>query len=195
MNQVNNQVKIMTNTIKKKRAALFFILGIAFISVWLTGCSKDKNEEALKVVLEQMYNCPDNELIELSNQITQADGIEIAPGLYSLENTDYFKKILELYQPYFSEKGLESFLNRAYPSVYHSDAEDNGYITKVEKIEVTRNKKIKTNYAFTVYLNYVPKEGDSQDIEINGSAQFAEEEGKITFIQFFDDLMRLIADK
>lgn len=177
---------------KKRISIIFIAFLLTLVPLLLTGCSKDKKEEALKTVLEQIYNCPDTEITKLRDQAKEAlKDSNTDTGIVSADNSAFLEKMNETYQPYFSEKAYEIFLDNRTPSRYHFDAADRGYTTKTDKIEMERNDRDKSNYSFTLHLKYLPKDGNEQSILLKGSADFSED-NKITALNFEEDLLKLL---
>ena len=80
---------------------LILALVLALIAIRLNSGSPDKKETALKTVLEQMYNCPDRELIQLRDQLTlQLPGdIDATGDTVSPDDNDFIDKHYNMYQP------------------------------------------------------------------------------------------------
>lgn len=178
-------------------------IGIALISIFIVILlvvifskktkSKVENEEVIQHVVEQIFTCPDNEMVELFRDMDTAIH-DITPSLSSkslleLDNSIFSnidKKLEEIYASYISDKWFSSFVNHFYMKYYiYSTAI--GYETMVDHIVITQSETIPTNYSFTIYLNYGPTDGYKKDIEIEGSAQILQDDEKISYIQFFAD--------
>jgi hypothetical protein len=153
----------------------------------------DKNKEALQTVIKQIFTCPNEKMISLYKDMNKEveDIIANLPAdttVYTIDNKVYREidsELEHLYAPYISSEWYESFIFRFKTNYYiYSVAE--GYECKANRIEITQSSTIPTNYSFAIYLSYGLKE-KKKEIELKGSAQFAKEEGKLSYIQFFID--------
>ncbi len=170
---------------------LILALVIALIAIRLNNGSPDKKEIALKAVLEQMYNGPDRELIQLRDQLTlqPSSDIDAAGNTASPDDNDFIDKLYNMYHPYFTEKAYEAFLKNRYPGRYQFDAADRGYTITTDKIKIEQHEA--SAYAFTLHLKYQPKDGTEQTILINGTAEFSED-SKISSLNFENDLLKIL---
>lgn len=175
----------------KYLAILILALILALIAIRLIGGSPDKKETALKTVLEQMYNCPDRELIQLRDQLTLQlpSDIDAAGDTAYPDGNVFIDKLYSKYHPYFTDKAYEAFLKNRYPGRYQFDAADRGYIIKTEQIKITRKEV--SAYSFALHLKYQSKDGTEQTILINGSAEFSDD-SKISSLVFEDDLLNIL---
>lgn len=182
--------------IRRNKIIIILFVLITFTSILFISCSKQERGSAIQNVMELMFNCPNEELVKLSNNMVEEITNKQETGLSKedLSQTELFKKIDELYKGYFTEKGYETFLRLGYPYSFHVNAYEAGYILKVNKVTVTPNKKIPTNYSFTAEILYGPKDGEQKKFEVTGSAQLEENSDKISYIQFFnhDELLKKI---
>ena len=151
------------------------------------GKSLNRNEEAIKTVLEQIFTCPNQEMIEVYNNMFSR--IQTSP-LEENINNEIDKKLYEIYQPYISSKWYESFVMYFYSYLYVYSTTD-GYEIAVAHIDIKRSDTIPTNYSFMVYLNYSKEGGEKYHTKSEGSAQFLEEKGKISYLQLFDKNLKL----
>lgn len=174
--------------ISKNKIIVFMIVIATFTGILFTGCSKQERGSTIKNVIELMFNCPNEELINLSNKMVDEITNTQETGLSLTEQSqpEFFNKIDELYKSYFTEKGYDTFLRLTFPYRFHIDAYEAGYTLKVNKVTVTPNKKIPTNFSFTAEILYGPKDGEQSKFEVTGSAQLQEEGDKISYIQFFN---------
>ena len=155
--------------------------------------SKDKNEKSIQTVVAQIFTCPNKEMIKLYSDMEEvvAEEKNLLPPetkIYSPSEESYSeinKKIEEMYAPYILNRWYESFVKQ-FEMKYVVYSITNEYETKVDHIKITQSDTIPTNYSFTIYLHCGPIAGEKKDIEIKGSAQFTEENGKISYIKFFD---------
>ncbi len=151
--------------------------------------ASDANEEAIKAVVNNIFSSPNDEMISLYNDMLDKADQEVlssAPGqAVSFDSTMLDKKLDETYSGYIAKDWYESFVNKFYTEfITYSIA--GKYDIDVNSIDITQDSRNPINYSFTVYLSYGPVDGSKEDIKIKGSAQFAKEEGKLSFIRFFD---------
>lgn len=171
----------------KNRLVRYFML-LMLVCTLFTGCSKDKKEDLIQSVVMQVFSCPNEELIKLMNDMNEE--IEISntnKKSTSLEDFEFFKKLDSIYSPYFTDKCYEDFLNKRIPYKYHIETDSLGYKMNVTDIEIKQSKNTPTNFDFSINLSYGPEDGEKIKTSINGSAQFADGNDKISFIRFFDD--------
>ncbi len=165
--------------------AILSLLGFSFIH---GSPSKDKNEEAIKAFVNQMFTCPDNELIEASRQIVVDTPNEHASSgikVYSGYSSKFEEKLKEKYAPYFSNSHFESFCQQAFPLSSHFAANKLGITIEVDKIDIVKEKDITpVTYTFTAHLKYGPENGEKKQDVVTGSAQFGKDKGKITWLKF-----------
>ena len=159
--------------------------------------SKNKNEKAIQAVVEQIFTCPNEELIKLYSDMSEAvddkiDSLSPDIKIYSLTDEDFSKienKLEEMYAPYILSSWYESFMKHMQMNfVIYSISKD--YEIEVDHIEITQNETISTNYSFTIDIHYGLIDGEKKDIEIKGSAQFTDVNGKISYIKIFDNELR-----
>ncbi|HWT26407.1 MAG TPA: hypothetical protein VN131_00575 [Mobilitalea sp.] len=167
---------------------LFFLIIIIFFTIKMLKekSTLNKNKETIRIVNEQIFTCPNNDIISLYNDMlnTTENKAQSTPGLGVVDSTELDKKLYEMYSNYISSEWFESFRTKYYSKFYvYSIASE--YEMKVHTIDIVQSKKIPTNYSFTIYLTYGPKDGVKKDTEVEGSAQLTNE-GKISFITFFD---------
>lgn len=167
---------------------VILIIVIFFIFYFIKKANESaKNEEAIRVVTEQIFTCPNEEMIKLYIDMQNvADKTEL--GVHELNTKEIENKIYEMYAPYISDDWYESFVEKFFAYyLYYSVASE--YETKVNKVAIIQHDKKSDNYSFVVSLNYGPIDGVKEDIEIEGRAQFAKEAGKITYIKYSDDVL------
>lgn len=194
---------------KKKRYAVAALLMLAIVLSFSGICiyryvrerSEDKNnKKVLEKVVTELFTGPNDELIELYRnmyrQMTEAatkseEELKKEPNYSSLIED----KIQEIYGPYFTEHGYEEFKMRFIINHYvYSTAVD--YTVKVSRITIKRSEAIPANYSFQADIQYGPEGGSLTDMQIEGSAQFYEEPGRLSYIQFRDPtLYRELRDK
>lgn len=185
-------MKFKKKTVLGIGLGLIFILVALFLVILQSGKIKtgDKNEETIQAVVEQIFTCPDEEMIDLYNDmqdtaINKSDSL--TPGaLVEFDSTEIEKKLKDMYAQYISEEWYDSFVEHFFTEfMIYSTAV--GYETKVDQVVFTQSETIPTNYSFTIYLNYGQTDGEKKKHEIEGSAQISEKDGKVSYIQFFAD--------
>ena len=169
--------------------SFFLVIVVCLILSFAKRAETDKNEEAIRIVTTQIFTCPDEEMLSLFKNMISAMENRISaspePGYGALESSSIDEKIKELYGPYISDEWYESFLQHFYSNFFSYSIADE-YETKVNNIKITQSKEIPSNYEFLLSLNHGLKNGSKENIEMKGSAQFTGEEGKITYLRFFD---------
>jgi hypothetical protein len=173
---------------------LIFILTMIFlINILLRKIKpQDEIQDNMQAVLEQIFTCPDQEMIEAFSNTYNIRDDEIifdTPSSITIgqfATTEIERELKEKYAPYISDTWYDSFIQH-FSNEFHIYSTAIDYETKVEHIEFTQSEKIPTNYSFTIYINYGPFHGEKKDIEIEGSAQIAEKDGKVSYLQLFTD--------
>jgi len=187
---------------KRRKQLLEIVLGIIVVVVAIVmifiysekNKPKDKNKEAIINVVEHLFTGPDIEMVQLFQEFNQAleEMVSKKPvnTMFSPDDSLYNnidEKLIKMYAPYMTEEYYNGAFARDYWSYYFVYSTTEEYEIKVDAIDITQSDKEPMNYTFTIYLNYGPKDGDKKDITIEGSAQFASEEGKMTYLQIFND--------
>lgn len=179
----------------KKKTILGITLSIASIALLImlvvifSGDRKstNKNEEAIKTVIEKIYTCPNDELIDLYNNMI--NNVQSQDDL-----DDHFKeinsKVEYMYKEYIASDWYDSFFIR-FATTYYIYSTAPGYNITVDHIDIIQSDTLPMNYSFIVYLDYGKVGDEMTRLEIDGSAQFSEEEGKISYLQLFDRDIRL----
>lgn len=175
-----------------KKLIIVFVVVITVIAASVLGFKytekirkNNKNKEMIRNVVEKIFTCPDEEMIKLYHNMIQKSLASSDSDVVSLKSKELDKKMDELYSTYFSEEYFETFRQEYYIN-YNIYSTAEGYQIKVKRIEVTQSKSIPTNYSFTVFLNYGLKGEAAKDLSIDGSAQISKNDGKISYIRFFD---------
>lgn len=185
-------------------ALIVFLAGIALIAAafavpGLIDKKMDRNNrKALEAVVKQVFTCPNTELTGLYADMYEEAISNVSASdeqfieFSSLRIEDYLK---EYYSPYFTDIGYSNFKQSFLISsnIYSTAL---GYLTTVDKVEISRSSAIKTNYSFRVYLRHGEEDGYMGTTVVEGNAQFYEEQGKLSYINFFDkELMHKLWDK
>lgn len=177
---------------KKLCMVAMILIGIIFI----TACSKDENETTLKTVVEQLYNCPNEEVIAASKEEPKVDESNLSEGgtgIVSIVEWALFDKFEELYQSYFTEDAYDKLLNERVFYNNHLNAEENNYSLEVKSVSISKNKSDDTKYDFIISVKYIPITGEEKIVDLQGSAQFSEE-GKIEYFKVFTDLKNKLSE-
>lgn len=147
-------------------------------------------EETIQTVVQKVFTCPDEKMRELYNNMYEeaANKADTATEskVVGFDSTEIEKTLKEMYGPYISDDWYDSFVEH-YETKLMIYSIASGYESKIDHIEFEQSKTTPTNYSFTIYLNYGQTEGEKKDIEIKGSAQIAEKDGKLSYIQFLED--------
>lgn len=176
-------------------AVLLSVIAIFVIPAVREGSRDKKNKEVIEAVVKQVLTCPNDELIGLYTDMYE----RIASELDSLENhppkpeesitfsadSKITDKLNKMYGPYFTVNGYEIFQQR-FLLLYFTYSTALEYSITMDDIEITRSDTIQTNYSFTAYISHGAEDGEQQKLEIGGSAQFYEEEGRLSYLQFLD---------
>ena len=185
----------------RKNVAGFIVLLI--VSFLLFGCSTgdneegngaeakesvDKNEQAIRAVIEEEFNGPDEEYKEVLNAAMEAQVSEEYMDDYEayLESPEYqafMNYMEETYASYFTENGYEHFINST-PAFMYSGFEQEYELTP-SAIEITQNEAEETLYDISFQVAYTDGNGESSDYHFEGSATVPEE-GKIGKIEYLD---------
>lgn len=183
----------------KKAVGLLFLI---FACLLIAGCSTngtsegdgaeakesvDKNEQAIRAVIEKEFNGPDEKYNELWNAMEEAQVSEKYVDDYEafLESTEYqdlMSYIEETYASYFTENGYETFKNS---SAFMYSGFDHDYNLTPSAIEIVQNENEATLYDLTFQVAYVNEDGESGQFNFEGEA-ITPEEGKIGKIEYLD---------
>lgn len=190
--RIESIMKFKKKTLLGIGLGVILILATIFMLIILSGKFKsgDEYEETIQAVVEQIFTCPDEKMIELYNDMHDDSSNKsdiLPPGkIVEFDATEIEKKLEEMYAPYITDEWYDSFVDHFETELIgYSIAV--GYEIKIDHIEFTQSKTIPTNYSFTIYLNYGQTDGVKKDIEIEGSAQISEKDGKVSYIRFFID--------
>lgn len=155
-----------------KSLRIYMALFIVTSCLWIAGCSQtephDENIDIVKTVMEHEFNVPNEEVKAI---------------LQDHDNLDRFYSYAEdTFKTHFTDNGYEKFINHGFAMMYHLKAHEYDFQLTTTQIDVKQNEVTPTNYNFTVYMDYVKKNGDSRKIEIPGTAIFREDSiEKITY--------------
>lgn len=148
----------------------------------------DASAEAIRAVIKEEFNGPDEQYKELLDaameaQISEEYVDDYEAYLESPENLALMNYMEETYASYFTENGYENFINAA-PAFMYSGFEQE-YELNPSAIEITQSENGETLYNFTFQVEYIDDNGESSQFDFEGSA-IVPEEGKIGQIEYLD---------
>lgn len=150
----------------------------------------DESAEAIRAVIEEEFNGPDEKYKELLDAAMEAQISEEYMDDYEayLESPEYLALMSymeETYASYFTENGYDNFIN-ATPAFMYSGFDQN-YKLSPSNIEIVQSENGTTLYDITFQLEYTDENGATSQFDFEGSA-IAPEAGKIGQIEYMDDL-------
>lgn len=155
----------------------YLALFVVVTCLWIAGCSQiepqDNNINIVKIVLEHEFNVPNEEVKAILD-----------------DDFDRFYSYAEdTFKPHFTDNGYKKFTNQGFAMMYHLEAHEHDFQLTATQIDVKQNEVTPTNYNFTVYMDYVKKDGESRKIEIPGTAIFREDGiEQLTYKSGIDDM-------
>ena len=184
---------------KKTVGMLFFI----FFSLLIVGCSAnsateengekaekttDKSEQAIRAVIEKEFNGPDEKYKMLWETMVEAQTSDQYIDDYEafLDSPEYQELMSyteETYASYFTENGLDNFINQSSAFMYSSF--DGDYKLNTTAIEIAQSKNETTLYGFTFQVEYTDENGESSQFNFEGDA-ITPEKGEIGKIEYSD---------
>ncbi|WP_066070385.1 hypothetical protein [Neobacillus soli] len=130
------------------------------------------HKTVIEKVLEHQFTGPDEEFIELNNK----EDIQKLGKYY-----------VEVYGPYFTESGLETFI-AAFGTQYPSDAYYNGYKLSLKNITIEQSENIPYRYSFIATVGCQKNGDEEKTASVNGEVLFStKEEGKIQGFRYMND--------
>lgn len=151
---------------------------------------QDESAEAIRAVIEQEFNGPDEKYIELLDAVvaTDASDPDMSQEEYetTLERPEYqelMSYMEETYASYFTENGYDNFINTLAFTYTRYNQE---YELNTSNIEIVQSEHGETLYDFTFQVEYTDENGDSSQFNFNGNA-IAPEEGEIGKIEYLDE--------
>ena len=183
----------------KKALGILFLI---FTSLLIVGCSAngtaedngaeetvDKSVQAIRTVIEQEFNGPDEKykalweaMAEAQTSVKYSDDYEAF--LESPEYQELMSYTEETYASYFTDNGYDNFIN-ATPAFLYARA-DQDYELNTSNIEIAQSKNGTTLYDFTFQVEYTDENGETSQFNFKGNA-IAPEEGKIGKIEYLDE--------
>ncbi|QMT16685.1 hypothetical protein H1Q58_11990 [Planococcus maritimus] len=147
----------------------------------------DMNEEAIRAVIEQEFNGPDETYRNLWDVMADKQPVDPSEEEYnafleSAEYTDLMDYMEERYAVYFTENGYDNFSRNG--AFYYSFS-DRDYQLSTSDIDIVQSNNGETLYSFTFNVLYEPANGEANEYDFEGRA-IVPEEGKIGKIEFVD---------
>jgi hypothetical protein len=160
----------------KTKSIIFLSLMLLMSGFLIAACSKadaeDPNKEAIEKVLEHQFTGPKEEFMELNNKE---------------ENQEFGKYYAEVYGPYFTESGLDSFI-AAFAPQYPTFAYYNGYKLSLKNITIEQSENISYRYTFIAKVGYQKNGDEEKTASVEGEVLFStKEEGKIEGFRYVND--------
>lgn len=189
----------MSKSYNKSKSIIVLSLMLIISGFFIVACSKaedtssmveeekttsetDTNREAINKVLEHQFTGPDEKFIELlwnPKYKTVVNNTE--------ENKELDKYIEEVYGPYFTASGLESFI-AAFGTQYPNYAYDNGYKLNFKGVTIDQSENISYRYTFIAKVGYQKNEEVEKTANVEGEVFFStKEEGKISGFKYVND--------
>jgi len=195
----------------KKIGGIFFLISSCFL---FAGCSEDKpeqqeevvvltedkNQEAVRAVLESEFTVPNEEYILIQKNINKKmdelsqslpEGSEgFGLPVDSAEYLAYEDLVKKTYGPYFMDYMYEILIptNQAFRFHLSTELEEVQYEMKVSDIQViqSENELSPKNYDFTAQVEYTNNAGEVSQHEVKGMTIISEP-GKIGKFALRDD--------
>ncbi|MFK9091068.1 hypothetical protein [Bacillus salipaludis] len=173
---------------KKKQNKVHYFLNLMMIlsGFLIASCSQTEEEDqyntAIKKVLEHQFTGPDEEFMELlwnPKYRTVVNNKE--------ENQELDKYVAEVYGPYFTDSGLDSFI-ATFGTQYPTFAHDTGYKLSFKGVTIEQSEKIPYRYTFKAKVGYQKNGDEEKTANVEGEVFFSKkEEGKIGRFEYRDE--------
>lgn len=159
--------------------------------------SEEINIKTVESVLKLEYTGPDKEFIQLNENIryASANPTEAEVAIEQIDRKKVYSYVRSLYEPYFTESGLDNFITHMGAYLRHHQNEKEVPMS-IEEMDVKQSeiKNASNQYHFTAQVALeTPREGKLL-YEVSGKAIFSEE-GKIGRIQYAGDSGMLLGQK
>ncbi len=133
--------------------------------------SQDENINTIETVLEHSFTGPEQELIEIWNNIyndeAELEDVLSAIGALNSYTSDKFK-------PYFAEESYPSFIS-AFGFTFLDTAYRNGYQLYLMSIEMETSEVKDNIYNFSLEILYQKEDSAEQVVNITGQANLNED--------------------
>lgn len=183
---------------KNKKCKLLIISIVIIFILLISGCNNpdiDKEEDiheinisAIEHVLKKSLTCPSLNNLDDINPSTEGISI-IGNGDNKVsekqEKNPISEELKSIYEPYFTENYYEKFIG-THAMTFEAAARRAGYKIRVDNINVTTKENDAIGYDFKVNVTYWKDSKEKSTAELSGTAQCLEE-GKISYINYFDD--------
>jgi hypothetical protein len=156
----------------------FITILLVGLVLYVVGCSsntetepQDENKTTIKTVLEHSFTGPEQELIEIWNDIhsdeNEMEEIESAIGALNSYTSEKFK-------PYFADQGYNSFIS-SFGFTFLNYAYRNGYQLKLNSFEVETSEVKDNIYNFLLEVQYQKEDSAEQVVNVTGEANINED--------------------
>lgn len=179
-------------------AILLLCIVLVFLGTFIFRRIEDRthdrnNREAIRAVISELLTCPNATLIELyddmlrsTNEKVMERNLTSSEDLVIMDSSRIDDELESSFMSYFTDQGYKAF-QRWYYNYYFIYGTAMDYNITVDKIEIFRSDTTPTNYFFTAYLSHGPAGGYSEQIKVEGSAQFYEEAGRLSYLKLLDN--------
>ena len=176
----------MSKNNNKTISIIFLSLMLLMSGFLIAACSKadaeDTNKEAIKKVLEHQFTGPDEEFMHLMWNPKYKTAVNNKE-----ENKEFDKYVAEVYGPYFTDSGLDSFID-AFGTQYPTFAYNTGYKLSFKGVTIEKSEKIPYRYTFIAKVGYQKNGDEEKTANVEGEVIFStKEEGKIGRFEYGDD--------
>jgi hypothetical protein len=145
--------------------------------------SVQRNKEAITKILELEFTGPDEKLIDLMwnpKYKTVVNGQE--------ENKELDQYLEEIYGPYFTDSGLQSFIAAFGGTQYQTYAYNAGYKLSFKSVTTEQNENNPRLYTFVAKVGYHKNGEEEKTVNVEGKVLIStKEEGKIAQFQYGND--------
>ena len=169
--------------IKQKAGGILLLLAL-----FLTGCSEQKievevvedpNIETIKQYLEIEFNGPDEEAVQVQNEIFDDTTDSGKTGIE--QYTDYMN---DSFSPYVEEERLQKLISTSLVYAYHYQANEIGYTFKTDQIQIKQQEGFERNYDYKVDVTF-EKDGEKNSATQTGFVTMSEN-GKISGVKILN---------
>lgn len=168
------------------------------ISLLAVGCNKSFRDETAVPLLKSIYEVTNYEAYEkvsenMKNYISQEMKEPVTAGIVSLDDViakDIYMPYIEEYNPYTTEKCLESIFSQGIATYMDELAYSNKFYTEVEGVDLEERKTTSKNpeYNYTVKLKFIKNDNaiSGEGSGIVGFEKVSDGEYKVNFIKRTD---------
>jgi hypothetical protein len=175
---IRNQLLQGGKLMKKNISGTFIKILMAGFVFFIVGCSsntetepQDENITTIETVLEHSFTGPENELIEIWNDIHSDEN-----GIEEIESAigDLNSYTSEKFKPYFAEEGYNSFIS-SFGFAFLDYAYRNGYQLKLNNFEAETSEVKDNIYNFSLEVQYQKEDNAEQVVNVTGEANINED--------------------